>query len=251
MDHLEALLQVRWTNVSADRITSLHVGSMTVYWDEVIQPAVAVLVPKSDRWRITENLVESLELEDFELAYRYTMQGFSLVVQSMWERQLRTYLLSCAKEQPELGVSAARLKDAKWPELQHDFLKLRGVPLSMFESFEDLDLLQTLGNACRHGDGGSARKLFRVCPDIRDQGLKTSHSWWREDERSVPAEPTFERVTIPAVLLQQMVQSVIWFWEDQEIVFLNSQPGDLHKRIGSVDKCLEQRKLRQRVWTPS
>lgn len=221
---------------------------MTVYWHEVIKPALDVLVPRSDRWRTTENLIESLELEDYELAYRYTMQGFSLAVQSMWERQLRSYLLVCSREQPELGVSAASVMHATWPELQSLFLTLRGVPLSVFESFTDLDLLQTLGNACRHGDGGSARKLFRICPDIRDQGLEPSGSWWREDERLVPSEPTFERVTIPAAVLHQMVLSVVWFWEDQEVVFFNSEPGDLHKKIRSVGKCLEQRRLRRRVW---
>ena len=176
------------------------------------------------------------------------MQGFALAVQSMWERQLRNYLIVCADEQTSVGVTSKVLRGAKWPELQSHFLRLRGVTLNTFPSYGDLDLLQVLGNACRHGDGGSAKALFRRCPDIRDEGLRPSKSLWRTEEQRQPSNPEFERVTIPALLLEQLVLSVIWFWEDQELVFVNSEPGDLHARIGSAQKCLERRKERVRVW---
>jgi hypothetical protein len=244
----DPLLQVRWQNTSADRTTSLHVEALELYWTEVVKPAIRVLVAKSDQWRTSENLVELIELEDYELAYRYTMQGFALAVQSMWERQLRNYLVVCADEQPSAGVTSKVLREAKWPELQSLFLRLRGVALNTFPSYDDLDLLQVLGNACRHGDGGSAKALFRRCPEIRDEGLRPSNSIWRPEEQQSPSTPEFERVTIPSALLEQLLLSVIWFWEDQELIFFNSEPGDLHKRIRSAQKCLERRGRRVRVW---
>lgn len=244
----DTLLQFSWQNVSADRTTSLHVGALQLYWAQVVQPAVLVLTAKSDQWRTSENLVDIIELEDYELAYRYTMQGFALAIQSMWERQLRNYLVACADEQPSLGVASKALRNARWPDLQALFHRLRGIALSAFPSYDDLDLLQVIGNACRHGDGGSAKALFKRCPEIRDEGLRPSASLWRPEERLQPSQPEFERVTIPALLLEQLVLSVIWFWEDQELIFLNSERGDLHKRIGSAQKCMERRKERVRVW---
>lgn len=88
-----------------------------------------------------------------------------LAAQSIWERQRRTYLVSCARElRPELPAN--RIERADWVGLCKLFEDLRGIGLNAFPSFEALDTLQFLGNACRHGDGLSAAELSQCCPDL-------------------------------------------------------------------------------------
>ena len=61
-----------------------------------------------------------------------------------------------------------------WTKLMQNFGDLRGVPLEVFDSFDDLDMLQLPWNACRHGGGKSATmpharwpKLWPAWPPFR------------------------------------------------------------------------------------
>lgn len=44
--------------------------------------------------------------------------------------------------------------------------EVRGIPLCAFYSFPNLKRLELLANACRHGDGDSAARLFKRHPEL-------------------------------------------------------------------------------------
>src|SRR3546814_18258276 len=81
---------------------------------------------------------------------RESKLAFGLAIQSIWERQLREYLRGCAGELVPGEPIGAKIERADWKALRKYFRKLRGIELEVFPSFDNLDLLQHLGNACRH-----------------------------------------------------------------------------------------------------
>ena len=97
---------------------------------------------------------------------RESKLAFGLAIQSIWERQLRVYLRGCAGELRPREPIGAKIERASWKDLGKCFRDLRGIDLEAFPSFDILDILQHLGNACRHGEGDSAAELARRCPDL-------------------------------------------------------------------------------------
>ena len=87
----------------------------------------------------------------------------------MWERGLRAMLIRREKKLAQTPQPQA-LERATWggksPSLQDHFVRLMGVPLYAFDSYSDLDFLQNLGSAIRHGDGVAARKVHQLCPKL-------------------------------------------------------------------------------------
>jgi hypothetical protein len=85
---------------------------------------------------------------DMEIQYQVTAMGLCLSLQAMWERQLRRYLGAYVVTDP---IRSKEIHMDHWIKLQTHFEDLRGVPLSAFLWYPDLDLLSRLGNVCRHG----------------------------------------------------------------------------------------------------
>ena len=181
------------------------------------------------------------ERSDIEDVLRETKMAFALAVQSIWERQLRSYLLGCARDLRPKEQASNKIERADWEGLRKLFRDLRGIRLEAFPSFEVLDTLWLLGNACRHGDGASAVELARRCPDLwrpissmpfSDQPLQVNH------QPVGTMEVTVER-------LHGFVHAIVEFWQDAEYIYNES--------IQSKDPSLEARLARERMerkWVP-
>jgi hypothetical protein len=131
------------------------------YFQDVIMPALATLDTKIEELENSDWPGAVFAKADMEEVRLETMRAFGLSIQSIWERQLRSYLLGCAKDLRPGEPFATKIEKANWKELQKLFRGLRGIGLDAFPSFSVLDALQHLGNACRHGDGDSAAELAR------------------------------------------------------------------------------------------
>jgi hypothetical protein len=158
-----------------------------------------------------------------------TASAMCLSLQSIWECQLRAYLLSCA------GWTDAKLthqlQHAPWDALQGLFEELGGVPLPAFLSYPDLDLLAQLGNACRHGAGRAASALWRSHPDL------WPHSAWPADSA---VAPPIEHMQISKDLLARFVSAIAGFW--QVIGYLYNE--SINTKHSSLEFTLREQRVR-------
>jgi hypothetical protein len=199
----------------------------------VINPALDAIENQISGLRIDEEPALAFLEADLRSLQAETIKAFVLSIQSIWERQLRCFLIQCANDlkQAETGRS---IEKESWAKLPDRLLNLRGISLRAFDSFNDLDLLHLLGSACRHGDGGSARDLYE-----REPGL------WPHWPIQLPSEwvappslshPPFAMIEIPRELLARFTNAIVWFWEDLTYIYENS----IQKKDPSVHKSLAE-----------
>jgi hypothetical protein len=129
--------------------------------------------------------------------------------------------------------------------------------VTAFDPYGDLDLLQHLGNAIRHGDGRSAEKIHILAPSLW-------FNWMGPGEvvhtgpytvvvpKDAPKHPSFKEVTLEERLLEQMIQSMKNFWQDLEYIRCNSFRSQADSTTREMEKWADARRNRQtdRVWNP-
>jgi hypothetical protein len=249
-----------WLDSSSVGLPTSHTSSLILFRDNVIRPSLKALDEEIDALQKSNDPAAVFFSDDLAELFQTTVEGYLLSVQSMWERNLRGMLISRERSQSKVADTRT-LERATWrgksQDLHSHFVRLMGISLQSFDSYADLDLLQSFGNAIRHGDGDAARRVHQLCPSL----------WWNwmaPGEELVagpfritmpidaPKHPAFASITLPEAVLAQMIQSVLWFWEDIENIRCNS----FKRKSPSVVQKLEswnderQRRNSSRVWTP-
>lgn len=161
----------RWTGAPWADVYAHSYGNVALdFASRVVGPALTSLDERLDRLRNSKNDLDAFDISNAETLLSATTTAFVLSFQSIWERQLRTYLLGSAKE---LGVApelAARAEARKWPIVIDLFRTLRKHPIEQFEAYQELAFLHGLANVCRHGDGPSVHLLAishrELWPDV-------------------------------------------------------------------------------------
>lgn len=223
----------RWANCRADIEAAKNGFIAQIYLDDVIRPGVAALETRVEALGCSGDPGDIFLQNDLEEVLRETRRGFSLSLQSVWERQLRRYLAGCAVELRPGSDLAAKVAQANWPHLQVLFRELRGIRLDAFPSFPELDLLQLLGNACRHGEGRSFEVLAERCPEL----------WpW---PCPAPPPPPSAGLDVPIGHLERFVAAIAAFWADATYIYNES----LTSRHPTLEARLAQERL-TRMWTP-
>jgi hypothetical protein len=238
-----------------------HARSLELFRDSVVRPSLLAIDREIEEVDKSDEDAAACFRGDLEDLFQATVEGYVLAVQSMWERALRSLLIAREKMLCQ-GAQRAAIEQAPWsggrkPNLQQHFERLLGVPITAFDSFEDLDLLQNLGSAIRHGDGAAARKVHERAPSL----------WWNwlPPGESVdvgpfnftvpsdwPEHPSFGKVTLTQAVLEQMIQSVTEFWVDLESMRCNSfkrKSESVQRRLDAWPAERARRKL-SRFWTP-
>lgn len=211
-------------------LAASHIQSLALFRDNVVRPSLSALDRELEKIRASDDPTSVFLEGDFAELFQKSVEGYLLTTQSMWERGLRK-LLTDRDLNLNGGANARALCNAKWSEsrtsLQSHFVDFFGVPLKAFDSYADLDLLQALGNAIRHGDGVSAEKVYKICPTLWINWpppgtlIEAGPSSIRIDPNAHPY-PSFDSITLPQALLEQIIQSVAWFWDDIEHMRCNS-----------------------------
>jgi hypothetical protein len=213
------MVPFRWKNCLADVHTYNHARTVEAFLRDVILPAIEALDGRIDELGRSESPGAVFAQSDMEDVRRETKMSFALAIQSIWERQLRTYLQGCARD---LGQTL-NVEKANWKDLQTQFRTLRGIGLKMFPSFDDLEILHHLGNACRHGDGSSGRFLLKRCPDLWPLGYLEALAAFPHG----PAKPSVSSMDVPLARLCASVEAVAAFWRDTEHIYKESiEPKD-------------------------
>lgn len=203
--------------------------ALELFRDKVISPSLAELEATIDRLQASADDLDAFVLIDLEPLHQRTLEGYALAVQSMFERSLRGMLQRAAASifskdtQPTWNELIRR---ATWSgsgdTLQKLFCKLMEFSLRKLDPNGDLDLLQELGSAMRHGDGRAAETIHRWCRELWINWLPPGHVLEIDGRRIIrvrddaPAHPSIEAISFPRSLLEQMILAVLWFWCDIE-----------------------------------
>lgn len=237
-----------------------HVQSFELFRTMVVRPSLAALEHELHTLRQGEDSTWVFLEDDYVELFDKTLQGHLLTTQSLWERGLRG-LLAERDRRINKSANAKALQNARWSlkqdGLQSHFKNLLGIELTAFDTYADLDLLQTLGNAIRHGDGASSQLIYKICPGLWPNWLPPGSvvkggPFTIRIPLDAPSFPKFESISLPQALLEQMIQAVILFWNDIEHIRCNS----FRSKHPSVEEKIEQWKVQlhqrssKRFWTP-
>lgn len=230
-----------WTNCHADIASSGHGRIIESFMEGVVTPSLVTLENEVQKWQSSDEGAAPFIAADAEYLLKATIESYCLSIQSFWERQIRGYLVGCARELRKDEKLASKIMQAKWEDLRETFQELRGLDLRQFDSYSVLDLLHLTGNACRHGEGKSAQLLFERCPD-----------WWPYwaklpgDADSVPSgAPAFSSIEIPATVLSQFAEAIVWFWDDAEYIYLNSLKSKHPSALRTMETLRARRRQRR------
>lgn len=201
---MKKLPNFKWRNCYGDVICARFDGVVRAYWEKVALPALQSAESEVQFWANSGNDADVFMYSDMLDQHLVTAAAMCLSLQSIWERQLRAYLLACALE-PRLEAQLIRkLQHDQWDKLQIHFQRMRGVPLQAFLSFPDLDLLVQMGNVCRHGAGRAANQLWRTYPEL----------WpYSGSHNQADMAPPVEHMHIGTPLLRRLAGAIEAFWQ--------------------------------------
>lgn len=259
MDHSDCdITNYAWLDHDSIGFPFSHLESLQRFRESVVQPSLQALDEEITKHQGSSDPAAVFMYDDYAALYHTTVEGYLIAVQSMWERGLRAMLIQREKklrQTPKPQVLERATWGSQSPNLEDYFFELMGVPLRAFDSYPDLDFLQSLGNAIRHGDGASARKVHQLCPNLWFNWIApgdeivagpfhivTSHDG--------PKNPPFELIALPEAVLGQMIQSVMWFWEDIENMRCNSFKRKHHSVVAKISAWQASRAHRHssRIW---
>ena len=240
----------RWKNCYADVLSNRNGEMAMAYIKDVVEPSLAKLeVHIRGMSERHDDPVAVFGIEPARELHRATLMGYCLALQSLWEKQLRAYLEGCARNLKSDPQVNATIKTATWKQLDSIFETLRGVPLRAFEEYTHLNLLQLLGNVCRHGGGASLNRLAIEHPEL----------WTREAQPvAVPPPPgplleptrTAAGLQISLALLTSLAAAVDGFWRETEYIYNES----IERKADSLEaRLIEERRKRAgrgRPWDP-
>lgn len=223
--------QFMWNNCYGDVVATRYNVTIRDYWDKIASPALAAAEEEVERWKKNddESAVFVVSIVEDDLAI--TASAFCLSLQSIWERQLRTYLVACARTTDQHTASITSINHAHWHLLQEIFERVRGVPMTLFTSYQNLDLLSKLGNVCRHGDGRTADALWRSHPMLWPYYCTSSTT-----EVPIPlSAPSADMIQITRQLLVEFVAAIEGFWVMINYLYHES----LQSKVPRLEKQLE------------
>ncbi len=191
-----------WPYCDADVYCGRYDTMVLDYWSKVALPALQHAQAEVEHWASSEQDTAPFVHMDRVGQYLVTAHAMCLSVQSVWERQLRAYLVRCAGWSNTALIK--KIENEPWGDLQKHFANLRGVSMQAFMSYPDLNMLAMLGNVCRHGPGRGLNDLWKAHPE-----LWPDLRW--PPEPGTP--PSIDELHISIELLERMVGAVAGFWQ--------------------------------------
>ena len=225
-----------WKHGWADAYASRNGDIAEEFLDLVVKPSLSALGQKQLELASSDDLViAGFAASDHRDLINKTNMAFCLSIQSLWEQQLRRYLGNCVGCLGIEGVTAEELEHMTWGERANKlFQYIRGTDLTAFDSYATLNKLQLLGNACRHGEGKSSRKLFKLHPELCPDQY-----------------PSVQFVRWSVELLASFVSAIVLFWMDMEILGLESFANEDARVLARIAHLRNSRESRLAIVTRS
>ena len=250
------------SNYQSVGVPSAHTTSLELYRDGVVLPSLERLDAQITAFQAEDDPSAIFAVDMYAELYQSTVEGYLLTVQSMWERGVRNMLATRAKAQGFDDKNIKRMRRSTWDAsasegLQQYFLNLMGLPMQTFDTYNDLELLHIIGNALRHGDGASAEKLHQLCPNLWFGWIAPGETlqagpFCITGGSDGPKHPSIINITLKETVLYQMLKSVLWFWEDVEMIRCNSFSAKAPPVERELERWKSERGQRasERVWEP-
>lgn len=209
----------KWTPKIADAYANKYGEVAQDFLSLVVEPSLAALEQKrAEIAAQPDRALAAFHLYDHCELILKTRTALCLGVQSLWEQQLRSYLGNCEIQGNDSAL-LDKIQSANWDHwrkdhsLKHLFNEIRGLELESFESYKRLDILQLLGNVCRHGPGPSSLTLIKRYPELWPRANAQSKQFGVPAETLMPVDGTL----ITDALLRDLVNAVVLFWLDMRI----------------------------------
>lgn len=177
-----------------------------------IQPAFRALEDETTKFEakaVAGSKFDRVSVDLQKYSRRELAVSFCLVIQSVWERQFRSFAYTAGQ-----GATDNTLADLsqgyKWNELVGEFVRV--YPSAPDPKTETLKLLKRAADACRHGPGTSLRDLYKQYPSFWPDGT----------EKSLP---TMFGLDIPAGQLEEFIVAIHTFWDELSAVLAKQSWG--------------------------
>ena len=215
-----------WNNCYADVLSSSNPLIIARYLRDVIEPSLLKL--HTDLHEIDPSIptLRAFMEADAKFIIKTTMESFCLSLDSIWERQITSYL----KRYLQDITPNENMGSANWVKVQEIFKKTRAIEMSNFDSYDSLNLLRLLANVYRHGAGRSFDTLQEQYPNILNIPNIPSMPGMNGDATNYL--PTPDNLGITLDWLQHFANSIESFWDDCYRIYLHSLNG---KREGVMD----------------
>lgn len=189
--------------ISSKTMAIVNRSSILNVKHDIIDPAFTNFDAETEKIRAEaaagDNLSRvSADLREFQR--RELSISFCLVIQAVWERQLSSYMQAYDDEIPDQALKGFAVSN--WPQAIERFAELSRDNLRSAPDWDNLQLLHTVANACRHGAGRSLNELYKQRP-----------YWWQLDDQDASSTPTMFGLAIPQEALDGFIVSVSCFWE--------------------------------------
>ena len=211
----------KWKHSVADAIANRNGTAVEEYLTWVVMPSLAAMEQRRRELVTSDDPNSVFSRHDHVQLIERAYKTFCLAIHSMYEQQLRAYLATSLGAATIGGVTLKKIEKGTWgDELNKLFIKVRGVALDSFDSYPVLTELQMLANACRHGEGDSARKLHSAHPELWPS---IKQFCWEDVLSAMP--PSFLCVKINLGHLSRYVATISLFWLDMEARAMDSIVG--------------------------
>ncbi|WP_128287303.1 MULTISPECIES: hypothetical protein [Agrobacterium tumefaciens complex] len=228
-----------WVNCRADIGTYAHTRTVEMFLESVALSSLGAIDARMANLRSSDDPVNLFDLSDMEELRVATLSALCLSLQAIWEQQFRGYLSGCAEElaadRPRL---AEKLKNNDWDFVKRKFFELRGLPFAHFKAHRDLDLLQLLGNYCRHGEGRASKAIRSDFPEFCTHVPASSSLF-----PGVTAKPERVDIVIRADDLKRFAGAIVSFWTEAEWIYNNSINRKHESTVKAIRKREEELKL--------
>lgn len=195
-----------WRGSFYDTLSETYAAGTEALFGHAVEPtasALAALLATTPRGADNASMDR---WEDLKLVQLEAHKSFALSLNALWERNFRTHLWHSAAlagwEEP--GVTQTG-NYAKW------FEDIRGFSLSKFRSYPEIRLLSLVGNAVRHGNGPSTRKLYAADPSLFVDDEVTT-GWFSYFAHGGEPEASVRKLYIPIERLEAFKSGIVDFW---------------------------------------
>lgn len=213
----KSINEAKWRTSSSDVHVLLNRRTIQAFMKEVVLPALSAVDAEIDRIDRSSNDAErAFAGADMRAVKHKTIEAFLLSTHSIWERQLRRWLASAARDTGfDVTHIQKRIVRGNWADLKVALEEVVHLPVAILDSGPHLDLAQLLANACRHGDGGSAEDLSKQWPELWPEYTAVPPPFGLFPSK---AFQSFELARLSPEVLQWMVATICAFWEDIEYI---------------------------------
>jgi len=185
--------------LSLRQMATANADNILTHWKSTIRPVFSAHEEKTQRYEAGSAAGNELDRVSADLqkySHRELTVVSCLIIQSVWERQFRSFSLAVGLDRPDENLKK-EATGRRWPNLVREFKRV--MPDAPAPDSELLALLKLTADVSRHGRGDSLDTLFGSHPEF-----------W--PDQLVRSELDMFGLQIPQTKLDEFVVAIHLFW---------------------------------------